>query len=253
MTHRYTIGGIAFVVDENLPGLDTTTFADATLRVRFVDEPSLTESDDQGMRRVSGPMELTGTIDPGARECTLPILSSDTADRAWQLRQMAPIFSAALDRLVLHAGAVAMNGRVTALVGASSAGKSTLTRFLADRGHGFVADDLLPVRFAPEPSSPLDTRLLPLAMVVFLQRSATDTVIAERLPTVGALQNLVLHGFGEHGDPASWGFQFDAYHRLAESTPMVDLTIPDDLDALPLVERALTGFASGIPDAGSVS
>ncbi len=253
MTRRYTIGGVAFLVDDDLPGLDTTTFADATLRVRFVDQFTIDASSEHGMRRVTGPMELTGAIDPDARECTLPILSSDPADRAWQLRQMAPIFSAVLGRLVLHAGAVEMDGGVIAFVGESTAGKSTLARFLADRGHRFAADDLLPVRFDPEPSVPVDGRLLPLSMVAFLQRSSTDTVIAERLPAVDALQNLVLHGFGEHGDPGSWEFQFDAYHRLAESTPIVDLTIPNDLDALPLVERALAGLVGAAPGPGAVS
>ena len=253
MTHRYTIGGIAFLVDEILPGLETTTFVDATLRVRFVDEAPIVEPDNPGMRRVDGPMDLTGAIDPDTRECTLPILSPDPIDRSWQLRQMAPIFSATLGRLVLHAGAVEIGDCVVAFVGASGAGKSTLARFLTDRGHRFVADDLLPIRFAPEASAPMDAHLLPLAMVAFLQRTATDTVIAERVTAVDALQNLILHGFGEHGDPGSWGFQFDAYHRLAESTPIVDLTIPDDLDALPLVERALTDFSDEVPSPGPVS
>ena len=250
MTHRYTIGGVAFLVDDELPDLDTATFADATLRVRFVDESALDESDDLGMRRVAGPMDLTGVIDPVAGECGLPTLSADPVDRAWQLRQMAPIFSAVLNRLVLHAGAVEMDGCVVAFVGPSTAGKSTLARFLSDRGHGFVTDDLLPIRFDPAPSTPVERRILPVAAICLLTRSATDTVTAEPLTAIDALQGLVLHGFGEHGDAPSWAFQFDAYHRIAELIPTFNLTIPDDLTALPTVEHALIALASQLPAPG---
>ena len=59
---------------------------------------------------------------------------------------------------------------VVAIVGPSGAGKSTLARFLADRGHALVADDLLPVRFDPDPSVPMDDGVGPLSEIYFLDR-----------------------------------------------------------------------------------
>ena len=47
-------------------------------------------------------------------------------------------------RLVLHAGAVAVNGRVAAFLGGPSWGKSTTTAALDRRGHGIMADDVDP-------------------------------------------------------------------------------------------------------------
>jgi hypothetical protein len=160
---------------------------------------------------------------------------------------MAPIFSAALGRLVLHAGAVELGDTVVAFVGESAAGKSTLARFLARGGHRFVADDLLPVRFDPEPTTPVDGILIPIGAIAFLRRAVTDSAIAEPLEATDALQYLVRHGFGEHGDRMAWAFQFDAYHRLTKSVPMFSLTIPDDLAALPLVETTLNELVDGRP------
>lgn len=46
---------------------------------------------------------------------------------------------------VLHAGAVAVDGRTVALSGASGTGKSTLVAALLARGAGFVADDVVAI------------------------------------------------------------------------------------------------------------
>lgn len=50
--------------------------------------------------------------------------------------------------LVLHASAIAVHEKVVAFVGNTVSGKSTLVAALLGRGHAFVADDVLPVRFA---------------------------------------------------------------------------------------------------------
>ncbi len=242
MIRRYTIGGLAFFVDEALPDLESDGFADNGLRVRFIDDSEFRALDAPGLRRVNGQMGLSGVIDPASWSCWLPDTHADAIDRSWYLRQMAPIFSAVLGRLVLHAGAVEMDESVIAFVGESGAGKSTLARFLADRGHRHVADDLLPVRFAPDPSTPVEDELLPLGVICFLNRSTAGTVTVEPLSAVAAMQGLIRHGFGEHGDPVSWGFQFDAYHHLVEAVPIFDLIVPDDLTALPRVAEALVGL-----------
>jgi hypothetical protein len=46
---------------------------------------------------------------------------------------------------VMHAGAVARDGRCIAFAGVSGRGKSTLTTYLASHGYDFLADDMLPI------------------------------------------------------------------------------------------------------------
>lgn len=48
----------------------------------------------------------------------------------------------------LHAGAVLLRGRCLAFAGAPGAGKSSLIAYLAGNGARFLADDVLPLRFA---------------------------------------------------------------------------------------------------------
>lgn len=239
MIHRYTIGGLALLVEEPLPELEPDGFSDRSLRVRFLSESAFQALEAPGLRRVQGQMGLSGVIDPDSSKCWLPDTYVDAIDRSWQLRQMAPIFSAVLDRLVLHSGAVELDESVIAFVGESGVGKSTLARFVSDRGHPHVADDLLPVRFVPNPNAPVEGRMLPVGAICLLSRANTDVITIEPLTAVVALQGLIRHGFGEHGDPVSWGFQFDAYHRLVEAVPVFELIVPDDVAALPQVAETL--------------
>ena len=93
---RYTIGGIAFLVEAPLPGLETHSVADAELRVLFEtagtdDEPSTWNRVQQvSFRLVGGPNDLSGVIDPDGGVCWLPAIYDTPGERAWQLRQMAP-------------------------------------------------------------------------------------------------------------------------------------------------------------------
>ena len=244
MTERYVVGGIAFVVDDALPGLATRGFADTELRVRFSTPPTGPEGDRSRVRSIKGPSGLDGAIDPIGAQCWLPALYREPEKRAWQLRQMAPVFGAVIERLVLHAGAVGIDGAVVGFIGESGVGKSTLGKFLAGRGHVLVSDDLLPVRLDPQPSSPIGGQLRRLAALCFLTRSSIASVEAVRLSRAAALQSLLTHGFGEHGDESGWAFQFDAYHRLAEAVPAFDLMVPDDRSALPQVESAMVSLGS---------
>ena len=247
MTLRYTVGGVRFVVDTPLPDLPTNEFSDIELRASFTDDATLRSLDDGSLRLVGGPMGLAGAIDPDARECWLPTSHRNPADWAWYVRQMAPIFSAMLGRLVIHAGAVEIDNRIVAIVGESGAGKSTLVRYLTESGHRFASDDLLPIRFRPEPSAPVGGSLRPVGTILFLTRTPAATVGIDRLSALDAIQSLILHGFGEHADPSAWAFQFDAYHRITETVPVFNLTIPDDLDALADVQAAIYAISDGRP------
>jgi hypothetical protein len=168
------------------------------------------------------------------------------AERAWQLRQMAPIFSTVLGRLVLHASAVDTDEGVIGFVGASRSGKSTLTRYLSDQGWSLVSDDLLPVRFAPGPSIPTPEGARALIALYFLHREPSDEVTVDPLPAVTALERLIHNGFGEHDDERARAFQFDSYHRLVESVAQFDLTVPDDLTALRRIAETIGGVAPGV-------
>ncbi len=235
---RYTVGGTAFLVDETLIGLETDAFADGELTAAFVPPSEFELVIAREHRRVNGPAGLEGAVDPGTRQCWMPE-PKDSGDRGWYLRQMAPVFGATLGHLVLHASAVQIGGVVVAFVGASGAGKSTTARFFAENGFESVADDLLPIRFEPVPVAPAGGHLLPLDAIYFIDRTTSGSVEAKRLRQASGLRRLITHGFGEHGDPATWTFQFDAYHRIIESTPTFDLAIPDDLAALPDLVNAV--------------
>ncbi len=188
MTHRYTVGGIGFISDEHLEGLQTDGFADLELRVRFTDDLTRTSGRSSDALLVAGPMDTTGVISTDTLECWLPAMSDSSTARAWQLRQMAPVFSAVFDRLVLHASGIEIDGVVVGFIGESGAGKSTLARYLADRGHAVAADDLLPVRFAPAAICPIGDRTAPLGGLFFLRREFRGHVGINRLPGMEALQ-----------------------------------------------------------------
>jgi hypothetical protein len=242
MSPRYVVGGAGLDVELQLPDLATDGYADIVLDIRFADETSLRDGSMTGAQRVKGPGELWGFINRDTARCWLPELSDDPAIRAWHVRQMVPIFSSILGRLVIHASAVALEMGVIGFVAPSGGGKSTLAHYLSERGHQFVADDLLAIRFTPEPAVPVEDALESLIALCFLGDRRGGRVIVEPVAAMVALQRLIHNGFGEHGDPPSWAFQFDAYHRIVdEAGPHFEVTVPDDLAALEGVEEALLG------------
>ena len=94
-------------------------------------------------------------------------------------------------------------------------------------GYELVSDDLLPIRFVDAAATTLSRGgPYPLGTVCFLARGH-DAIAVERLTSSEAFSALVENGFGEHLDPQTWAFQFDAYHRLATSTPAVRLSTPE--------------------------
>jgi hypothetical protein len=67
----------------------------------------------------------------------------------WQrylVGQVVPLLAVLHGHEVFHASVLERDGRAVALVGASGAGKSTLAAGLVQRGHRYVADDVLAVR-----------------------------------------------------------------------------------------------------------
>ena len=89
---------------------------------------------------VRGGREITADPAPQADESVLrlyllgPVLAMALHQRGW---------------LILHASAVAINGRVTAFLGGSGWGKSTMAAALQQRGHPLVADDFIAVPVGP--------------------------------------------------------------------------------------------------------
>jgi hypothetical protein len=219
-----TIGGVRFTMDQALISADDSGFSDLDLTATWFtgDPPPGT--------RLNAPMDLTLWLDRSTRTVHLPVVDDHVEMRGWQLRQVAPTVAACFDRLTLHASAVGIDGRIVAFVGESGVGKSTLAWALVKAGADPVSDDLLPIRFngatahVPTPFGPS-----PIAAVCFLSRRRDMLTIG---PTDGpsALRSHIHNGFGEHSEPDVWKFQFDAYHRLVEGAPHIDVVIPDDRD-----------------------
>jgi hypothetical protein len=181
------------------------------------------------IKPLRGPVGTSGSFDEKTKTLLLQDQGDDT-ENAWLLRQMAPIVSSVSQRLVLHASGVVLAQGVVAFVGESGVGKSALAKAFPRP----VADDLVPVRFNDGVLAPAGDMLSRLAAICFLERS--DQILsAEQLATSRALELEIENGFGEHHSPDAWAFQFDAYHRLAEDVPHYQVTIPNDLSALPSV------------------
>jgi hypothetical protein len=228
MTARYIVSGICFTSDRPLPELSSSGFSDLDISVVFTDILGTTNL-------IQGPDGVSGSFDEHAGALALLDQGDDSAN-AWLLRQVAPIVSSVSDRLVLHASAAHVQQGVVAFIGESGAGKSTLAQALPDP----AADDLLPIRFRNTALVPVGDSLTPLVVVHFLERSGQD-LHRELLSKPTALELEIANGFGEHGDPDTWAFQFDAYHHLTKAVPHYRLTIPDDLAALSTVVEFIEG------------
>ena len=239
MTYRYTIGGAAFLTDEPLPDLATNSPTDIEFTAIFADVDEFRVAVDTGALPVVGPGNLAGALDVHDRRCRILVKDPTPGDMAWHLRQLAPIFSSVLGKLVLHASSVMIGDQVAAFVSGSGTGKSTLAQYLTDRGHEAISDDLLPVRFTPHPATLTMSGTAPIGAVYFLHRESRNDASIEPLDPQETLTEHMANGFGEHLHTDTWAMQFDAYHRLAEATSHFSLTIPDDIDALPSVANAI--------------
>ncbi len=138
-TARAVTAGDVFVLDHSRKGATNTSYSpDIDLPVcRWVGpDETLLSWQGVGAYLVRHGCEIH--IDPA------PMASEDIV----RLFLLGPVLAALLHQrglLVLHASAVAMNGNVVAFLGNGGWGKSTTARLLHERGHSFVADDLIAV------------------------------------------------------------------------------------------------------------
>jgi len=231
MTFTASVAGVGYTSDIDVFDLDDSEFYDLELPATWVDAESSIDA-----RKVRGPENVWAWVDVDDRHVFLPDLP--LVVRGWQLRQITPAVSACFERLVIHASASIVGDHVVAFVGESGAGKSSLAWELQKAGHRLVSDDVLPVRFDPEPFVPTHSGAMPLETVCFLSRGSKELTV-EVVTGVSAIDGLARNGFGEHEDPDLWAFQFDGYHQLAASARHMNLVIPDDRDQLPDVARQL--------------
>lgn len=86
-------------------------------------------------------------IDPSATSVVVETRAGTPAFtvRHLLLNQIVPLMLSRQGRMVLHAGAVAINGQVTAFVGPTRSGKSTLVAACARAGAEVVSDDCVVV------------------------------------------------------------------------------------------------------------
>ena len=229
MTRHPRIAGIRFATDADVLLPDDGYF-DADVEVTWARELV-------GGLSIDAPDGVQVALSVDRRAVTIREEADDVLRKSWQLKQSAPVIAACLDRLCLHASCVRIGGRVTAFVGASEAGKSTLAWHLVKSGHELLSDDLLPIRYDDAPVVPGD-RGGSLDQVFFLSR-ASDVLSITPLSGSEVIARHIENGFGEHGEPEAWAFQFDAYSKLAASVPHASLVIPDDRTRLGEVESAL--------------
>lgn len=83
-----------------------------------------------------GLSDVVVRVHPGADPGLVPVLAAGA---------LVAVHLKLRHALVLHAGAVVVDGRALAFVGASGMGKSTLTAALCRDGHGLITDDVLRV------------------------------------------------------------------------------------------------------------
>ena len=88
---------------------------------------------------------------------------------------LGPVFAALLHqrgRVVLHASAVAVDGKAIAILGDSGAGKSTTAAAFLRHGHGFLADDVV----ALSPAAAGDLMIVPAFPQLKLWPDAADAL-----------------------------------------------------------------------------
>lgn len=173
--------------------------------------------------------------------------------------------------LVLHAGAVQSDAGAVVFCGPTGRGKSTLALTLGEAGHGVLGEDGIaislgqegPVAFpgargvrmrtgdrngnphtdlVPEPG-PGEPPPCPVAAVVLLDERG-DGLSVEPLEAARALALLTPHLVHSGGRPAI-GAAFGRLARLLHTVPAFRASLPEDLDALPVVAEDLLDGTAG--------
>ena len=181
---------------------------------------------------------LRGEVGPSA--ATLDVYGGEPALLA-ALRLCIAVALAADGGLLLHGACVELGGRALAFLGASGAGKTTLSRRLAQAGARPISDEVTAVRGPLVYGHPFPRRLgdgcappggLPLDALGFLaQAPAGQGPARRRLSPREAARALLERVFLPVRSPALLGPVLAAVSRLAESVPAWALTLPDDARA----------------------
>jgi hypothetical protein len=173
--------------------------------------------------------------------------------------------------VAIHANAVSIEGLAIAFVGYSGMGKSTLSAYCANRGAGFITDDVLVVdsKGLVHPGNPrlklyphtgeslgLDAsedtdykiyydpgqlgakfheQPVPLGIIYLLAESSDNRIYSEELSPSQAVFELLTHSYYASELIPSNPTLLDAYVRLVTQAPVRKLFYPRDFTRLPNV------------------
>ena len=160
--HRYRICGITVDSDislEGLPGAGEEPASLTIVRTAMANPATLAEP---AVFDFSGPAPLLAWQPVGAFRVTAPERievspAEGTDDRLVSLPLLGGVLATLLHRrglYVLHASAVAIDGRAAVLLGDKGAGKSTAAAALLAAGHRLLADDVVAIDMH-DPSRPV--------------------------------------------------------------------------------------------------
>jgi hypothetical protein len=211
-------------------------------------------------------------LDPAAVRVTVRLGDGDEALREHRIVSSAVCTLLAMrGDLVLHASAVAVEGRAVVFCGPTGRGKSTLALALGGAGHGVLGEDGMAIELEqgeptaypgargvrvrsldadgsrrtdlaadPAPSEPPPC---PVAAVVLLGERG-DALAVERLPAARALA-LLTPNLTHSGGRGAIAAAFGRLARLLGTVPAFRASLPDGLDSLPAAAaNLLDGVAS---------
>lgn len=122
--------------------------------------------------------------------------------------------------LVLHASSLEIGGRAVGIGAHSGTGKSTFAAYLATRGHGYLTDDMIPLKTEDMPI-PMVYPGFPLAKL-HPETAAALNIPAERITPISAEMDKKFVSFPPREDPMQ-AYPLHALYILNEG-PEVSLT-----------------------------
>ena len=208
-------------------------------------------------------------VDGGESDCpSSRTAQSDLLDREILVGPALVLALAQRGTWCLHASAASFNGRLTAFLGESGQGKSTLAEYLdTDGGPEWrrIADDILPVTFdssvvqvwphfpqlklsqmsQPGPGLPDH---LPLDRICVLSRAELDQGPSLQLLSAReAMQAVVSHTAGTRlFDPSLLAGHLAFCAGVARQVPVYKLAYPHRRDALPAVRKLLEAHRESV-------
>jgi hypothetical protein len=179
-------------------------------------------------------------------------------------------------QVAIHANAVILNNQASAFIGYSGVGKSTLSAYCANRGAGFLTDDVLVVNDQGYvlPGNPrvklfqetgnflgLDTSeqtnyklfyhpethlggtyqpdSVPLGNMYLLVQAEKDEIYIESVPPAQGVFDLLTHAYDVNRFIDRTPRLLDAYVQLLDKIPLKRLVYPRDFNRLPEVYALL--------------